>query len=84
MTRWYMVAGAPAYRVPRAAIEAIFDVQTLATVAPKGADGRPDLGAALMRGRFPSWNTRPVEPLLSAAIQSKHSTQLCRLAQLLG
>jgi feruloyl esterase len=42
-----VVAGAPAYRVPRAAIEGIFEVQTLAAIAPKGADGRPDLGAAL-------------------------------------
>ncbi|MGP8119151.1 MAG: tannase/feruloyl esterase family alpha/beta hydrolase [Xanthobacteraceae bacterium] len=46
-----IVAGAPAYRVPRAAIEAIFEVQTLAAVAPKGTDGRPDLGAAAQRGR---------------------------------
>lgn len=45
-----VVAGAPAYRVPRAAIEAMFDVQTLAEVAPKGSDGRPDLGAALSTG----------------------------------
>jgi poly(3-hydroxybutyrate) depolymerase len=45
-----VIAGAPAYRVPRAAIEAIFDVQTLVAVAPKGTDGRPDLGAALSAG----------------------------------
>jgi pimeloyl-ACP methyl ester carboxylesterase len=45
-----VVAGAPAYRVPRAAIDAIFDVQTLAAISPKGADGRPDLGAALSTG----------------------------------
>jgi hypothetical protein len=42
-----VVAGAPAYRVPRAAIEAMAEVQTLASVAPKGADDRPDLGSAL-------------------------------------
>lgn len=42
-----VVAGAPAYRVPRAAIEAMAEVQTFASVAPNGADGRPDLGSAL-------------------------------------
>jgi len=42
-----VVAGAPAYRVPRAAIEAMAEVQVLAKVAPQGADGKPDLGAAL-------------------------------------
>ncbi|MGO4712125.1 tannase/feruloyl esterase family alpha/beta hydrolase [Bradyrhizobium sp. 2TAF24] len=42
-----IIAGAPAYRVPRAAIEGIAEVQQLAAIAPKGSDGRPDLGAAL-------------------------------------
>lgn len=42
-----VIAGAPAYRVPLAAIEAMAEVQTLAAVAPKGADGKPDLGAAI-------------------------------------
>lgn len=42
-----VVAGAPAYRVPRAALAAIADVKSLASIAPKGTDGRPDLGAAL-------------------------------------
>jgi pimeloyl-ACP methyl ester carboxylesterase len=42
-----VIAGAPAYRVPLAAIEAIAGVQTFAAVAPKGADGKPDLGAAV-------------------------------------
>jgi Tannase and feruloyl esterase len=45
-----VVAGAPAYRVPRAAIEAMAEVQVLASIAPKGADGKPDLGAALTQG----------------------------------
>ena len=42
-----VVAGAPAYRVPLAAIEAMAEVKALAAVAPKGADGKPDLGASL-------------------------------------
>lgn len=42
-----IVAGAPAHRVPRAALESIFEVQTLAAIAPKGSDGKPDLGASL-------------------------------------
>lgn len=42
-----VVAGAPAYRVPRAAIEAMAEVQAFAAIAPKGEDGKPDLGAAV-------------------------------------
>jgi feruloyl esterase len=42
-----VIAGAPAYRVPRAAVEAMAEVQTFASIAPKGEDGKPDLGAAL-------------------------------------
>ena len=42
-----IVAGAPAYRVPRAAIEAMAEVQVFASIAPKGEDGKPDLGAAV-------------------------------------
>jgi len=42
-----VVAGAPAYRVPRAAIEGMAEVQVFASIAPKGEDGKPDLGAAL-------------------------------------
>ncbi len=44
-----VVAGAPAYRVPRAAIEAMAEVQVFASIAPRRADGKPDLGAALSR-----------------------------------
>jgi predicted esterase len=44
-----VVAGAPAYRVPRAAIEAMAEVQVFASIAPKGPDGKPDLGAALTK-----------------------------------
>lgn len=42
-----IVAGAPAYRVPRAALDGMAGVQVFASIAPKGSDGRPDLGAAL-------------------------------------
>lgn len=42
-----IVAGAPAYRVPRAALEAMAEVQVFASIAPKASDGKPDLGAAL-------------------------------------
>ena len=42
-----IVAGAPAYRVPRAAIDAIAQVQAFAAIAPKLPDGQPDLGSAL-------------------------------------
>lgn len=42
-----VIAGAPAYRVPRAAIEAMAEVQIFASISPKGPDGKPDLGAAM-------------------------------------
>jgi feruloyl esterase len=42
-----VVAVAPAYRVPLAAIDAVGQTQTLMSIAPKGEDGKPDLGSAL-------------------------------------
>jgi pimeloyl-ACP methyl ester carboxylesterase len=42
-----VVAASPAYRVPLAAIDAIGHTQALMSIAPKGADGMPDLGSAL-------------------------------------
>ena len=42
-----IVAGAPAYRVPRAAIDAVAQVQAFAAIAPKLPDGSADLGSAL-------------------------------------
>lgn len=42
-----VIAGAPAYRVPLAAIDAIGQEQALMTIAPGGTDGRPDIGSAL-------------------------------------
>jgi feruloyl esterase len=41
-----VIAGAPAYRVPLAAIDAIHQTQLFARVAPQGADGKPDIGSA--------------------------------------
>jgi pimeloyl-ACP methyl ester carboxylesterase len=41
-----VIAGAPAYRVPLAAIEAIGEDHVLSAIAPKGADGGPDIGSA--------------------------------------
>ena len=43
-----VVSVAPAYRVPLAAIDAIGQTQTLMKIAPPGADGKPDLGSALL------------------------------------
>jgi len=42
-----VVAVAPAYRVPLAAIDAIGQTQAFMSIAPKGEDGKPDLGGAL-------------------------------------
>ena len=42
-----VVAAAPAYRVPLAAIDAIGHTQAFMSIAPKGEDGKPDLGSAL-------------------------------------
>ena len=42
-----VVAAAPAYRVPLAAVDAVGHTQALMSIAPKGADGAPDLGSAL-------------------------------------
>lgn len=42
-----VIAGAPAYRVPLAAIDAVHGTQLLAKVAPALPDGKPDLGNAL-------------------------------------
>jgi hypothetical protein len=42
-----VIAAAPAYRVPLAAIDGIGHTQAFMSVAPKGDDGKPDLGSAL-------------------------------------
>ena len=47
-----ILAGAPAYRVPFAAAEAMRQTQLLASVAPRAADGRPLLGSALSRAEL--------------------------------
>jgi len=44
-----VIAAAPAYRVPLAAIDAIGRTQALMSIAPKGDDGKPDLGSALSK-----------------------------------
>jgi pimeloyl-ACP methyl ester carboxylesterase len=44
-----VVAGAPAYRVPLAAIDGIGHTKELLSIAPKGGDGKPDLGSALTK-----------------------------------
>ena len=44
-----VVAGAPAYRVPLAAIDGVGHTKAFMSVAPKGADGAPDLGNALTK-----------------------------------
>ncbi|WP_249132727.1 MULTISPECIES: tannase/feruloyl esterase family alpha/beta hydrolase [unclassified Bradyrhizobium] len=43
------IAAAPAYRVPLAGIDAIGHTQAFMSVAPKGDDGKPDLGSALSK-----------------------------------
>lgn len=42
-----IVAGAPGYRLTRAAIQEAFAVRELAKIAPKRADGQPDLARAI-------------------------------------
>jgi pimeloyl-ACP methyl ester carboxylesterase len=42
-----VLAAAPAYRVPLAAVEAMAHNQLLMSIAPKGDDGKPDMGNAL-------------------------------------
>jgi pimeloyl-ACP methyl ester carboxylesterase len=42
-----VIAAAPAYRVPLAAIDGIGHARAFMSIAPTGADGRPDLGSAL-------------------------------------
>ena len=44
-----VIAAAPAYRVPLAAIDGIGHVQAFMSIAPKGNDGKPDLGSALTK-----------------------------------
>ncbi len=44
-----VIAAAPAYRVPLAAIDGIGHVQAFMSIAPKGSDGKPDLGSALSK-----------------------------------
>jgi len=44
-----VIAAAPAYRVPLAAIDGVGHVQTFMSIAPKGSDGKPDLGSALTK-----------------------------------
>jgi Tannase and feruloyl esterase len=42
-----VVVGAPAYRVPLAAVDAVGHTRAFLNVAPKDTQGRPDLGSAL-------------------------------------
>ena len=42
-----VVAGAPGFRLSRAAVQEAFSVKELATIAPKDKDGMPDLAMAL-------------------------------------
>ena len=42
-----VIAAAPAYRVPLAAIDGVGHTQAFMSIAPKGEDGKPDLGSAL-------------------------------------
>ena len=42
-----VIAGAPAYRVPRAAIEGVGHTKMLLEIAPKMEDGKPDVGSSL-------------------------------------
>ena len=44
-----VIAGAPAWRVPLAAIDTIGGTQALAAIAPKIGEGAPDIGAALSK-----------------------------------
>ncbi|QGZ42843.1 feruloyl esterase [Pseudoduganella flava] len=40
-----VLAGAPGYNLPKAAVAQMYDAQALAQAAPRGADGRPNIGA---------------------------------------
>jgi feruloyl esterase len=40
-----VLAGAPGYNLPQAAVTQMWDAQALAGAAPRGADGRPNIGA---------------------------------------
>ena len=42
-----VIAAAPAYRVPLAAIDGVGHTQAFMSIAPRGEDGKPDLGSAL-------------------------------------
>jgi feruloyl esterase len=42
-----IVIGAPAHRVTDASLDALAQTQLLASISPRGSDGRPQLGAAL-------------------------------------
>jgi hypothetical protein len=44
-----VIAAAPAYRVPLAAIDGIGHTQAFMSIAPQGDDGKPDLGSALSK-----------------------------------
>ena len=44
-----VIAAAPAYRVPLAAIDGIGHTQAFMSIAPEGDDGKPDLGSALSK-----------------------------------
>jgi len=47
-----VVAGAPAYRVPLAAIDAMGHNQAFLSVAPRNAEGTPDMGSAFTDGEL--------------------------------
>jgi pimeloyl-ACP methyl ester carboxylesterase len=47
-----VIAAAPAYRVPLAAIDGVGHTKAFMSIAPKGADGKPDLGSALSEGEL--------------------------------
>jgi feruloyl esterase len=40
-----VLAGAPGYNLPKAAVAQMYDAQAFAAVAPRGGDGRPNIGA---------------------------------------
>ena len=47
-----VIAAAPAYRVPLAAIDGIGHSKQFMSVAPKGDDGKPDMGSAVSRSEL--------------------------------
>ena len=47
-----VVAGAPGFRLSRAAVQEAFSVKELASLAPKDKDGMPDLAMALTEERI--------------------------------